>query len=607
MDCCHCIKEKVEFRLRSIGTMLISQNMEALKTPLIPTYHPTRKDYHLPSLSSSAKINRNPSFSGFSFRKKMDVDNRSEITKLPQMTPAQRAQERALRKRNSKVKKIKRQRSKVVKQEKEPLVEETKIEPKLVEEPEEDENFKKVPKFGFGVAYQISRLMIKLRRNSVDKKEVTVINEPESKSPTAKTNGKPINESLLNPKWTLGPTTKDGRSGILPPLDAHAHSTVMPLPSKFNHPMKKSRSSNALMMQEQGLNLREQALEKQTKMIGSWGTLRNRIINAKISDVLSNIKFTVNGHHYRALRCIGEGGYAKVYEVFNDANELFALKVVNLNDSKAYEELTAEIEFLKDLGDSSKVINMVEYELKDCVKGVPFISEDQLKNANPGSKNWLFLLLERGELDLEKIIRELKSTKSLTPCKLRYFWEQMLECVHAIHQHGIIHADIKPANFLMVQGQLKLIDFGLACKIPENETSAKRSFVAGTKDFLSPEVYETYVIDDGVLNVAAMKEQKDASTKSGFEVSVSTKADIWALGIILYQWVYNNSHPYSAIPGGKYSRIKALTSLDVPIDLDPLEDPLLLDTIRLCLEKRVENRPNAKELLKHPFLNPFSF
>lgn len=594
--------------------------MEALKTPLIPTYNPTRKDYHLPSLSS---INRNPSFSGFSFRKKMNVDNnRTEITKLPQMTPAQRAQEKALRKRNSKVKKIKRHRNTTkvaLKPEKEPLVEETKteIEPKIVEEEQEDENLKKVPKFGFGVAYQISRLMIKLRRNSVDKKEITVINEPSPKSITTKVNGKPINASLLNPKWTLGPTPKDQRSGILPPLDhSHAHSTVMPLPSKFNRPMVKSRSSNALMMQgnslnlrEQALsslNLREQALEKQTK-IGSWGTLRNRIINAKISDVLSNIKFTVNGHLYRALRCIGEGGYAKVYEVFNDANELFALKVVNLNDSKAYEELTAEIEFLKDLGDSPKVINMVEYELKDCVKGVPFISEDQLKNSNAGSKNWLFLLLERGELDLERVIRELKSSNSLTPCKLRYFWEQMLECVHAVHEHGIVHADIKPANFLMVQGQLKLIDFGLACKIPENETSAKRSFVAGTKDFLSPEVYETYVIDDGVLNVAAMKEQKDASTKSGLEVSVTTKADIWALGIILYQWVYNNSHPYAAIPGGKYSRIKALTTLDVPIDLDPLDDPLLLDTIRLCLEKRIENRPTAKELLMHPFLNPCSF
>ena len=58
--------------------------------------------------------------------------------------------------------------------------------------------------------------------------------------------------------------------------------------------------------------------------------------------------------------------------------------------------------------------------------------------------------------------------------------------------------------------------------------------------------------------------------------------------------------------GGKMTRIKALTSLDVPIELKPIGDPLMQDTIRLCLEKRMENRPSAKKLLGHPFLNPMS-
>ena len=34
------------------------------------------------------------------------------------------------------------------------------------------------------------------------------------------------------------------------------------------------------------------------------------------------------------LRTLGQGGYAKVYEVFNEDNELFALKVVDLTESK---------------------------------------------------------------------------------------------------------------------------------------------------------------------------------------------------------------------------------------------------------------------------------
>ena len=83
--------------------------------------------------------------------------------------------------------------------------------------------------------------------------------------------------------------------------------------------------------------------------------------------------------------------------------------------------------------------------------------------------------------------------------------------------------------------------------------------------------------------------------------------DIWALGIILFQWVYDSRHPYVSLPGGKKSRNKALVTLDVPITLESLADPFLWDTLKLCLEKRAENRAYAKQLLRHPYLNPISF
>ena len=41
-----------------------------------------------------------------------------------------------------------------------------------------------------------------------------------------------------------------------------------------------------------------------------------------------------------------------------------------------------------------------------------------------------------------------------------------------------------------------------------------------------------------------------------FCIKVTNKADIWALGIVLYQWAYNEKHPYETLPGGKISRIK---------------------------------------------------
>lgn len=58
------------------------------------------------------------------------------------------------------------------------------------------------------------------------------------------------------------------------------------------------------------------------------------------------------------LRTLGQGGYAKVYEVFNEDNELFALKVVDLAESKVKEELLKEINFLKMLKDCDRVIQV---------------------------------------------------------------------------------------------------------------------------------------------------------------------------------------------------------------------------------------------------------
>ena len=50
----------------------------------------------------------------------------------------------------------------------------------------------------------------------------------------------------------------------------------------------------------------------------------------------------------------------------------------------------------------------------------------------------------------------------------------MLEAVHVIHEEKIIHSDLKPANFVLVKGQLKLIDFGIANAIANDTTNVHR-------------------------------------------------------------------------------------------------------------------------------------
>jgi serine/threonine protein kinase len=50
----------------------------------------------------------------------------------------------------------------------------------------------------------------------------------------------------------------------------------------------------------------------------------------------------------------------------------------------------------------------------------------------------------------------------------------MLEAVNTIHDERIVHSDLKPANFMLVRGSLKLIDFGIAKAIMNDTTNIRR-------------------------------------------------------------------------------------------------------------------------------------
>lgn len=55
----------------------------------------------------------------------------------------------------------------------------------------------------------------------------------------------------------------------------------------------------------------------------------------------------------------------------------------------------------------------------------------------------------------------------------------LLQAVSGVHDQRIVHSDLKPANFLLVEGQLKLIDFGIAKVICGDTTSIARESQVG--------------------------------------------------------------------------------------------------------------------------------
>ena len=117
--------------------------------------------------------------------------------------------------------------------------------------------------------------------------------------------------------------------------------------------------------------------------IHSWGFLRNQLVSAKVREAFSVIKFELKGRKLQVLRELGEGGYSKVFEVFDDNRDLYALKVVKIRCEDTEEDMDRnvkknlkiveekdmmkEIRILELFQNCERVINMLDYEMRSDV------------------------------------------------------------------------------------------------------------------------------------------------------------------------------------------------------------------------------------------------
>ena len=166
----------------------------------------------------------------------------------------------------------------------------------------------------------------------------------------------------------------------------------------------------------------------------------------------------VNGKIFTQMGKLGEGGSGIVYCVMAENFKTFALKRVKLSecDESAVRGYKGEIDLLRKLTEVERVVRLFDWELNE-------------------EKEQLCVLMEKGDTDLAKLLTlRLKSDKAhFDPIFTRYHWREMLECVQAVHEQNIVHSDLKPANFLIVQGRLKLIDFGIANAIETDHTGKR--------------------------------------------------------------------------------------------------------------------------------------
>lgn len=83
----------------------------------------------------------------------------------------------------------------------------------------------------------------------------------------------------------------------------------------------------------------------------------------------------------------------------------------------------------------------------------------------------------------------LESGENLTSQEKADLVFQMLQALAYLHRQGILHRDLKPSNTLVVDGRLKLLDFGLSV-ITERTVEHLTQTTSGTVAFLAPEIFQ---------------------------------------------------------------------------------------------------------------------